>query len=41
MKAVKRYKLPVIRYISTGGVTYNTINIMNAAVCYIRMLFRE
>ena len=35
MKAVKRYKLPVIRQISSRDVMYNMINIINTAVCYI------
>ena len=35
MKVVKRYKLPVIREISTRDVTYNMINIINIAACYI------
>ena len=35
MKAVKRYKLTVIRYISTRGVTNNLIKIINNALCYI------
>ena len=35
MKAVKRYKVLVIRYISTRDVLYNVINIINSAVCYI------
>ena len=35
MKVVKRYKLPVIRLISTRDVTHNMININNTAVCYI------
>ena len=34
MKAVKRYKLPVIRYISTRDIMYNMINIIKTAVCY-------
>ena len=35
MKAVKRYKLPVIRKISTRNIMYHRINIINTAVCYI------
>ena len=35
MKAVKMYKLSVIRYIGTKDVMYDMINIMNTAVCYI------
>ena len=33
MKGVKKYKLPVIRYISTRDIMYNMINIIK--VCYI------
>ena len=33
-KGSQRYKLPVIRYISTRGVMYNMINTINSAVCY-------
>ena len=32
MKALKRYKLPVIRQISTRDVMYNMINIINTAL---------
>ena len=32
MKAVKRYKLAVTRYISTKDVMYNMPNIINSAV---------
>lgn len=39
MKAVNRYKLPVMRLMRTGGVLHNMIN-MNTAVCYIRRLLR-
>ena len=39
MKVVKRYKLPVIRQISTRDVMYNIMNITNAAVCYITKTF--
>ena len=35
MKAVKKYKLPVIRYISTRVSMYNKINVINTAICYI------
>ena len=34
-KVAKRYKLPVIRKISTRDIMYNTTNIINTAVCYI------
>ena len=34
LKAVKRYKLPVIRHISTRDVMYNVINTVNTAVGY-------
>ena len=33
-KVVKRYKLTVIRQISTGDVMYNTMTIVNTAVWY-------
>ena len=32
MKVVKRYKLPVIRQMSTRGIMYNMINIINTTV---------
>ena len=35
MKAVKMYKLPVIRQISTRDIMCNMINIINTAICYI------
>ena len=35
MKAVKRYKLPVIRQISTRDIMYNIANIINTNVLYI------
>ena len=35
VKAVERYELPVIREISTSYISYNMINIINTAVCYI------
>ena len=35
MKAVKRYKFLVIRYISTKDGIYSMINIINIAVCFI------
>ena len=35
MKAVKRYKLLVIRKISSKNVMYNMINIIDTAVCHI------
>ena len=34
MKVVKRYKFLAIRYLSTGDVTYNMINIINTVICY-------
>jgi len=34
MKAVKMYKLPIIRHINTMDVMYN-INAINTAVCYL------
>ena len=37
----QKYKLPVIRLISTRDILYNMINIINTAVCYIGMLLRE
>ena len=41
MKPVKRYKLPVVRYISTRNEMYNVINIINTAVCYVWKLLRK
>ena len=35
MKALKGYKLPVIRSISMRDVMYNMINIINTALYYI------
>ena len=35
MKAIKEYKLAVIKQISTRDVMYNMINRINTAVCYI------
>ena len=35
MKVVKGYKLPLAGCINTGNRTYNMINVMNSAVCYI------
>ena len=32
IKAVKRYKLPIVRYISTRDVKYNMINTVNTVV---------
>ena len=41
MKAVKRYKLPVIRYLSTRHVIYNMKNIVSIVLCYIwRLIFK-
>ena len=40
MKVVKRYKLPVIKSVSTGDVKYNMTNIMNTATCYTLKLLR-
>ena len=37
----ERYKLPVIRYTSTADATYNMINIINIAICYIGKLLRD
>ena len=34
-KAIKRYKLPVKREISTRGMMYNMIRVINTAMCYI------
>lgn len=41
MKAVKRYRLHVIKQVSNRDVMYNMISIINTAVCYIRKLLRE
>ena len=35
VKGVKKYKLPVIKYISQGGVTYNMVPIVDNTVLYI------
>ena len=35
MKVVKRYKLLVIRQVSTKDVMYSMIDTINTAVCYI------
>ena len=40
-EVVKRYKFPVIRYISTRDVMNNMINIINNTVCYMRKLLKE
>ena len=37
----ERYKVPVIRYISKKDETYNMINIINIATCYIGKLLRD
>ena len=34
-EGVKRDKLPVMRYIGPGDVTYSMIAVINTAVCYI------
>ena len=31
----QRYKLPIVRYISTGDIMYNMVNIINTIICYI------
>lgn len=36
----QKYKLPVIKQVSTRDVTYNMINTINTAVCYIQKLLR-
>ena len=35
MQAVKRYKLPVIRQISTRDIMHNMINIINSAIYHM------
>ena len=35
IKAVRRYKVSVIRQISIRNIMYNIINIINTSVCYI------
>lgn len=35
VKGVKKYKLPIIKYISQGGVTYNMVPIVDNTVLYI------
>ena len=41
MKRVDRYKPAVIRSISTRGVRYHLVSIVNSAVCYRWKLLRE
>ena len=36
MKAVRRYRHPVIRYVSTRDAVYSVSNITDPAACYIR-----
>ena len=38
MKAVKRYKLPVIRYISTRDEMYHMKNIINTCMLYMKVV---
>ena len=38
MKAIKRYKFPVIGKIMTRDVMYNMVNIINTTLCYIQKL---
>ena len=40
-KIVKRYKLTVIRYISTRDVMYNMMTVVNTAVRYTGKLLKE
>ena len=40
MKVVKRYKLAVIKWISTLDIMFHMIDIINTAVCYIWKLLR-
>ena len=35
MNVVKRYKLSVIRLVSTRNVMYNIIKIANSVICYV------
>ena len=41
IKAVKRYKLPVIKEVSTSNVMYNMINTINTAICYKSKLLKR
>ena len=41
MKVVKRYKPPVIRYISSGDVMYSMATIVNNTELYILKWLRE
>ena len=35
VKGIKKYKLPVIKYLSHGGVTYSMVPIVDNTVLYI------
>lgn len=41
VRVIKRYKLPVIRQISPGNVTYSMTTIVNNTVLYIGKFLRE
>ena len=41
MKAVKRLKLPVIRWINSRDIMYNLVNMINTVTCYILKLLRQ
>ena len=38
---VKRYKLPVIRWVSLGDLMYSMVMIVNNTVLYIQKLLKE
>lgn len=40
MKAVKRYRLHVIKQVSNRDVMYNMISIITAAICYKSKVLR-
>ena len=40
MKVVKRYKVPFTRLLSTRDLMYNMINIINTALCYMKVVKR-
>ena len=41
VKVVKRYKLPIIKLVSPGDVTYSMMTTVNKTVLYICKLLRQ
>ena len=39
VKVVKRYKLPIIRLISSGDIRYNMVTIANSTILYKPIYF--